>query len=123
MILRDLVKGAEIKEILGSDNLEISGITYNSEEVRDRFLFAAIRGEKTDGHTYIGSAVKNGAGAILVEKVPENSFGSVSVVRVPDTKSALATISANYYSHPTKGLTLAGVTGTNGKTTVSYLLE
>ena len=123
MILRDLVKGVEIKEILGGDNLEISGITYNSEEVRDRFLFVAIRGEKADGHTYIGSAVKNGAGAILLEKVPENSFGSVSIVRVPDTKSALATISANYYRHPTKGLTLVGVTGTNGKTTVSYLLE
>jgi len=123
MVLRDLTKGVEVKRILGRDDVDIVGISYDSKEVRAGFLFAAIRGEKTDGHKYIGSAVEKGARAILVEEIPEGTFDDTSIIQVEDTKSALAEISANFFSHPTKGLTLVGVTGTNGKTTVTYLLE
>ncbi|HEX3036828.1 MAG TPA: UDP-N-acetylmuramoyl-L-alanyl-D-glutamate--2,6-diaminopimelate ligase [Thermodesulfobacteriota bacterium] len=123
MNLKDLVKGIEVKQSLGSMDVVISSISYDSKEVRDGFLFAAIKGEKTDGHKYIQSAVKNGARALLVEKMPETAFENASVIQVDDTKCALARISANFFNHPTKELTLVGVTGTNGKTTVTYLLE
>jgi UDP-N-acetylmuramoyl-L-alanyl-D-glutamate--2,6-diaminopimelate ligase len=123
MILRDLIKGMETKRTLGSDDAEILGISYDSKEVRDGFLFAAIKGEKTDGHKYIESAVKSGAKALLVEEIPESTYKNISLIQVEDTKSALAEISANFFHHPTKGFTLVGITGTNGKTTITYLLE
>lgn len=123
MILRDLIKGVETKRVLGSDDVEIPAVCYDSKEVRDGSLFAAIRGEKTDGHKYVESAVKSGARALLVEEIPENPFRGVSIIQVEDTKSALAEVSANFFNHPTKEITLVGVTGTNGKTTITYLLE
>jgi UDP-N-acetylmuramoyl-L-alanyl-D-glutamate--2,6-diaminopimelate ligase len=123
MILGDLIKGIKTKKIIGSKDIEILGISYNSREVRDGFLFAAIKGEKTDGHKYIGLALESGAKALLVEEIPKSISNSVSIIQVEDTKSALAKISANFFRHPTKELTLVGVTGTNGKTTITYLLE
>lgn len=123
MILRDLIKGVETKRVLGSDDVEIPAVCYDSKEVRDGSLFAAIRGEKTDGHKYVESAVKSGARALLVEEISENPFRGVSIIQVEDTKSALAEVSANFFNHPTKEITLVGVTGTNGKTTITYLLE
>ncbi|MER3446421.1 MAG: UDP-N-acetylmuramoyl-L-alanyl-D-glutamate--2,6-diaminopimelate ligase [Candidatus Dadabacteria bacterium] len=123
MILRDLIKGVRTKRVLGSDDIEITGVCYDSKEVRDGSLFVAIRGEKTDGHKYVESAIRSGASALLVEEIPQNHFRDVSIIQVEDTKSALAEVSANFFGHPTKELTLAGVTGTNGKTTVTYLLE
>ncbi|HXG31646.1 MAG TPA: UDP-N-acetylmuramoyl-L-alanyl-D-glutamate--2,6-diaminopimelate ligase [Thermodesulfobacteriota bacterium] len=123
MVLRDLIKGVEVKRILGRDDVDIAGISYDSKEVRPGFLFVAIRGEKTDGHKYLGVAIENGARAIVVEEIPNEVFNDTSIIRVEDTKSALAEISANFFFHPTKELTLVGVTGTNGKTTVTYILE
>ncbi len=123
MTLKDLIQGVEIKHVLGSEDIEIPAICYNSKEVRNGSLFAAIRGEKTDGHQYIESAVKSGAKALLLEEIPEIFFNGVSIIQVENTKSALADISANFFNHPTKELTLVGVTGTNGKTTITYLLE
>jgi UDP-N-acetylmuramoyl-L-alanyl-D-glutamate--2,6-diaminopimelate ligase len=123
MILRDLIKGVETKRVLGSDDVEISAVCYESKEVRDGSLFAAIRGEKTDGHKYVEWAIKSGAQALLIEEIPENPIRGICIIQVADTKSALAEISANFFSHPTKELTLVGVTGTNGKTTITYLLE
>jgi UDP-N-acetylmuramoyl-L-alanyl-D-glutamate--2,6-diaminopimelate ligase len=123
MILRDLIKGVETKRVVGSEDVEIQSVCYDSKEVHDGSLFAAIRGEKTDGHKYIESAVKSGAKALIVEEIPENPFRGVSIIQVEDTKSALAEVSANFFNHPTKQVTLVGVTGTNGKTTITYLLE
>lgn len=123
MILSDLIKGVETKRVLGSRDLEISAICYDSKEVRGSSLFTAIRGEKTDGHKYIELAVKNGAKALLIEEIPVNSFTGVTIIQVEDTKSTLAEISANFFDHPTKEFTLVGVTGTNGKTTITYLFE
>lgn len=123
MILRDLTRGLEIKKALIRNNVEILGISYDSNNIRDGFLFAAIKGEKTDGHKYIESALKNGAIALLVEDIPFNTPNDISIIQVEDTKFSLAKISANYFEHPTKEITLVGITGTNGKTTITYLLE
>jgi UDP-N-acetylmuramoyl-L-alanyl-D-glutamate--2,6-diaminopimelate ligase len=123
MILKDLIRGIETKQTQAPNDIEILGISYNSKEVRDGFLFAAIEGEKTDGHRYIKSAIENGARALLVERVPGKRLEDISIIQVEDTRSSLAHVSANFFGHPTKELTLVGVTGTNGKTTVTYLLE
>ncbi|GJM16079.1 MAG: UDP-N-acetylmuramoyl-L-alanyl-D-glutamate--2,6-diaminopimelate ligase [Thermodesulfobacteriota bacterium] len=123
MILRDLLNDIDIVNFNGDDGLEVSGISIDSNNVKDGFLFVALRGENTDGHRYIDSAVKNGAKALIVEKTPEINSQEVSVVQVNDSRAVLAAASANFFRHPTKELTLVGITGTNGKTTITYLLE
>lgn len=123
MKLRELLKGVKTSQIVGSLDVDIQGVSYNSKEVGDGFLFVALPGTRTDGHRFIEDAVKKGARALLVERIPQSAFEGVSIVRVDDTKSALALVSANFFSDPSKELTVVGVTGTNGKTTVTYLLE
>ncbi len=123
MILRDLTRELEIKKAPCRNDVEILGISYDSNNIRDGFLFAAIKGEKTDGHKYVEPALKNGAIALLLEDIPRNAPNNVAIIQVEDTKSALAKVSATFFGHPTKELTLVGITGTNGKTTITYLLE
>ena len=123
MILRELLNGVDFTEIKGDNGIEVSGVSFNSNEVKDNYLFIALRGENTDGHKYIDSAVRNGAKALIVEKLPEIDSEEISIVRVKDSKAALAVISANFFNRPTEELTLVGITGTNGKTTITYLLE
>jgi UDP-N-acetylmuramoyl-L-alanyl-D-glutamate--2,6-diaminopimelate ligase len=123
MILREIIRGTNIIKFDGYDGLEISGVSIDSNKVKEGYLFVALKGEKTDGHEHIESAFRNGAKAFLVEDRPEKSFPGVSVIEVADSRESLARVSANIYGHPTKELSLAGVTGTNGKTTITYLLE
>ena len=123
MILRELLNDIDIVNFKGNFDLNISGISFDSNKVKEGFLFVALKGENTDGHSYIDSAVKNGAKALIVEKLPEINSQEVSVVQVNDSRAALAVVSANFFGHPTKELTLVGITGTNGKTTITYLLE
>lgn len=123
MILRELLNDIEIVNFDGDLDLNISGISFDSKKIKDGFIFVALTGENTDGHSYIDSAVKNGAKALIVEKAPNINSQEISVVQVSDSRAALAGISANFFSHPTKELTVVGITGTNGKTTITYLLE
>ncbi|MEK6223375.1 MAG: Mur ligase domain-containing protein, partial [Thermodesulfobacteriales bacterium] len=123
MILRELLNDIDIVNFKGNFDLNISGISFDSNKIKEGFLFVALKGENTDGHSYIDSAVTNGAKALIVEKVPEINSQEVSVVQVNDSRAALAVVSANFFRHPTKELTLVGITGTNGKTTITYLLE
>jgi UDP-N-acetylmuramoyl-L-alanyl-D-glutamate--2,6-diaminopimelate ligase len=123
MILNELTVGVKIKKLLGSDNVRILGITHDSNQVNEGFLFAAIKGETTDGHTFIRQAVDRGARALLVETMDGIDLGDVSVILVEDSRSSLAQISSNFYNHPAKELKIVGITGTNGKTTTTYLLE
>ena len=123
MIFSELLDGVDVLNFKGDYELEISGVSFDSNKVKKGFLFVALRGEKSDGHNYINSAVNNGAQALLVQKETEINTNEVSIAQVDDTRAALGVISANYYSHPTKELTLVGITGTNGKTTITYLLE
>jgi len=123
MILRELLNDIDGVNFKGDLDLNISGVSFDSKKVKEGFLFVALKGENTDGHSYIDSAVKNGAKALIVEKLPEINSQEVSVVQVNDSRAALAVVSANFFGHPTKELTLVGITGTNGKTTITYLLE
>ncbi|MFP4081549.1 MAG: UDP-N-acetylmuramoyl-L-alanyl-D-glutamate--2,6-diaminopimelate ligase [Candidatus Aminicenantes bacterium] len=122
MKLRDLLSGISIFDFSGNEQQEIRGISYSSKKVQPGFLFAALKGEKTDGHQFIQEAVSKGAAAVLAEK-PKPPHFEKSWIHTPDARQALAVCSANFYSHPSRHLKIVGITGTKGKTTVTYLLE
>ncbi len=121
MELQRLLRGVEIKSIIGETKKDIEGIAYNSKNVEKDFLFTAIRGLEVDGHKFIYEAIKNGAEAIVLEELKE-LYGKTGIL-VSDSRKALSKISSNFYGDPSAKLKLIGVTGTNGKTTTTYLLE
>ena len=123
MILNEILNGIERKKIHGDVGLEISGIALDSQKVGRGYLFAALRGEKQDGHSYIKQALERGAAALLLERFTDDVPQGVTVVEVEDSRVALAGVAANFYGRPARSLTMVGITGTNGKTTITYLLE
>ena len=106
------------------DDPAIRGIRYDSREVSPGDLFVALRGTHSDGHAFIDRALDLGAAALLVETLPSlEACRGVPAVRVADTRRALAPIAAHFFGHPASDLRLIGVTGTNGKTSTTYLVE
>ncbi len=102
------------------NDLEITSIHYDSRTVEPGALFVALTGFCTDGHEYIADAIDRGAAAIAVDRpVP----ASVTTIQVPNTRQALAAFATQFYGHPSRDMTVIGITGTNGKTTTSYLIE
>ncbi|MBE7026399.1 MAG: UDP-N-acetylmuramoyl-L-alanyl-D-glutamate--2,6-diaminopimelate ligase [Ruminococcaceae bacterium] len=102
------------------DNIEISGIAYDSRSVKKGDVFVCIKGYATDGHKYVKNAIQNGAAAIVAsDKIEVN----IPVIYTPDTRLALAYMSKAYFNNPLESIKLIGVTGTNGKTTVTYLIK
>ncbi|MEO0152080.1 MAG: UDP-N-acetylmuramoyl-L-alanyl-D-glutamate--2,6-diaminopimelate ligase [candidate division WOR-3 bacterium] len=99
-------------------DFEVKGLAYNSKEVKDNFVFFAIRGEKNDGHNFVEEAIKNGAKAIVVER--KFNF-NINQIIVQNTREVLSKISAKFYNYPSKKVFVIGITGTNGKTTTSYI--
>lgn len=124
MILSDLLQALEGCRIMGPDpaGVEISALTCDSRRVGPGSLFAALKGAKSDGHRFLADAVAAGAAALLVER-PEATLESVPQIVAPDTRPALARLAHSFHGEPTRGLRLVGLTGTNGKTTLSYLIE
>ncbi|MBQ9915009.1 MAG: UDP-N-acetylmuramoyl-L-alanyl-D-glutamate--2,6-diaminopimelate ligase, partial [Clostridia bacterium] len=120
MKLSHLLSGVELMESIAQDP-DITNIAYDSRRVCPGSLFVCIKGFQTDGHQYIQSAIQNGAAAILVQDAVSEC--SVPAIRAKDTRIALAQIAANFYDHPEKKLNIIGVTGTNGKTTVTTLIK
>lgn len=125
MLLSDLVAelaamGAAPQQVIGPQDVEVQGIAFDSRRVVPGDLFVAIPGHRTDGQAYIPEAIKRGAIAVVAEQ--SHPLPS-SQLTVPSAREALARLSAVFYGHPTRSLTLVGVTGTNGKTTTCYLLE
>ncbi len=119
MKLQDLLKGVAVLESTAAPDTEINEVRYDSRAVRPGDLFVAIRGYATDGHQYIGKALEQGAAAIVCEEAPA---GTPAVV-VENARRALAEIAANRFGHPADSMTMLGVTGTNGKTTTTYLVK
>jgi UDP-N-acetylmuramoyl-L-alanyl-D-glutamate--2,6-diaminopimelate ligase len=127
--LRNLIVGMEITESLGNQSSEIENIAFDSRNIKSNGLFVAIPGEKHDGATFIKEALDKGATAIITE-VSLESLSSlhidrekVTLLRASDSRKSLAITSANFYENPSAHLSLTGITGTNGKTTLTYLLE
>ena len=119
MKLQDLLKGVAVLESTAAPDTEINEVRYDSRAVRPGDLFVAIRGYATDGHQYIGKALEQGAAAIVCEEAP----AGVPAVVVENARRALAEIAANRFGHPADSMTMLGVTGTNGKTTTTYLVK
>jgi len=121
MLLSQLLKNVPVTELHADPNLEVTGICYDSRSVQAGDLFAAISGFSADGHRFIPMAAAGGAACVLCERPPEGV--EVPYVLVADSRLALAEASAAFFGHPAEELTMVGVTGTNGKTTTTYLLK
>lgn len=109
-------------------DVEVSAIQYDSRKIARGGCFVAIRGTGVDGHRFISTAISNGASVVVLEDdaiLPDSYFmhAGVAKVVVPDSRKALAQLAANYYDHPSKKLSLIGVTGTNGKTTTTHIIK
>ncbi len=122
MLLSSCLEGLDYKIIKGDDNLEIESIAFDSREALNKSLFVAISGFATDGHQYINKAIEGGAVAIIVEKDVDIQ-SDVTYIKVENSRLALACVSSNFYHNPTRRLNLVGITGTNGKTSISYFIK
>lgn len=122
MKLSQLIEGLNIINISGETSGEVSSLCFSADKCRAKSLFVAIPGLKNDGHDFIDEAISRGAQFIVYEK-DRKIPSSVTAVKVPGSRRALGILSRNYFGDPSAGLTLIAVMGTNGKTTISYLLE
>lgn len=120
MKLKELLHGLDVLELHADETLDITGVHYDSRQVMRGGLFVAISGFQTDGHKYIPKAAENGAACIVCEKKPEMQ---IPYVLVSDARAALAVLGANWFGHPADDMCVIGITGTNGKTTSTYLLK
>ena len=120
MTLRDLLTKLPNAKVAGSLDTAISGICCDSRQAREGALFAALKGVEADGHAFIPSAIEQGASAILAETPAE---GNTPWVQVEDARAALSAMSDVFHDRPSLKLKVAGVTGTNGKTTTAFLLH
>ena len=115
-----LLQGIPVLESNAPMDLKIGAVRYSSREVQKGDMFVAVRGYVTDGHKYIPDAMERGAAVVLCEEVPAQD---VFYVKVPSAREALSRLGANWYDHPAEHMCMIGVTGTNGKTSVTYLLK
>ncbi len=120
--LRDIIYSVPLNQAIGSTDVEISEVCFDSREIKPNALFVAIPGTLVNGHQFITQAVSQGAGAVLCEKLPEQLEQHVCYLKVENAAKALGVIAANFYDNPSSKLKLVGITGTNGKTTIATLL-
>ena len=127
MKLRTILNGLEELKAKGNLDEEITSIAYDSRKVKEDGVFVAIKGFNVNGHDYIAQAVQKGVKAVVVqdgEKIKKSDFNEDTVIVVaPDTRIALAKMSANFFGNPTRKLKTIGVTGTKGKTTTTYMTK
>src|SRR6266436_1430222 len=121
MQLKTLLAATPVRQIIGTLDRPVENIAYDSRRVQRNTLFVALRGEKADGHQFIGQAISKGASVIVAEREEKDS--RVTCLVVENTRNALADFSATFYGHPARKLKLAAVTGTNGKTTTTFLIK
>ncbi|MDE5594318.1 MAG: UDP-N-acetylmuramoyl-L-alanyl-D-glutamate--2,6-diaminopimelate ligase [Muribaculaceae bacterium] len=122
MILSHLLSAIITEEVIGNENLEITEITADSRKCRPSTLFVAVRGVNVDGHDFIHAAVDNGASAVVCEEIPNDITADITWIRVANSSVALGFLASQWHDNPSRKLTLIGVTGTNGKTTVATLI-
>ncbi|MFC2147208.1 UDP-N-acetylmuramoyl-L-alanyl-D-glutamate--2,6-diaminopimelate ligase [Bacteroidota bacterium] len=120
--LKDILFGVSLTAVSGSTGVMVNTICFDSRKVAEDSVFVAIKGTLTDGHKYIDKAIAAGANSIVCENLPGDLINDITYVEVLDANQALAIMASNFYDNPSKNLKLVGVTGTNGKTTVSSLL-
>jgi len=121
--LADIMECLEDAVLSGDPCVEVSGVTHDSREVSHGMLFVAMTGDAADGHDYIDRALAAGAAAVLGERSRPGTFPDVPYIYCADTRMQLGQVASLVYGRPSQHMTLVGVTGTNGKTTLTYLLE
>jgi UDP-N-acetylmuramoyl-L-alanyl-D-glutamate--2,6-diaminopimelate ligase len=122
MKLRELLSGLSNGRVSGDLDTEILGLTYDSRQVSAGYLFVAIRGTAADGNRFVPQAIVKGAAAVVSSSPPIEAL-AFPWIQVENERDVLARLAGNFYGHPTRKLHLVGVTGTNGKTTTTYILE
>ena len=123
MILNELLSATKVLNTVGNTDIDIAAIAFDSRKVAQNTLFVAQAGTAVDGHDYIGKALDSGATAIVCERIPEEvAERDACFIIVKDSSKALGELACQWYGQPSKHLTLVGVTGTNGKTTIATLL-
>ena len=118
--LATLLQRIDPLAVVGDRDRAVRAVEIDSRRVRPGALFVALRGDRTDGHRYVRDAIANGARAVVLES-PEDLPEDVTVVRVADSRRALSALAAAFYGDPSHSLDVTGVTGTNGKTTVTHM--
>ena len=121
MQLKTLLTAISVRQIIGPPDRSVESIAYDSRRVQRNGLFVALRGEKFDGHDFIEQAIEKGASVIVAEC--EQKYPRATCVAVENTRTAVADLSAAFYGYPARKLKLVGITGTNGKTTTTFLIQ
>ena len=122
MILKDILYKVTLNAVVGSTNLSVKHMDFDSRNISEHDVFVAIKGTVSNGHEFIDTAIEQGAIAIVCETLPENIKEGITYVQVESSSKALAIMASNFYQNPSENLKLVGVTGTNGKTTIASLL-
>jgi UDP-N-acetylmuramoyl-L-alanyl-D-glutamate--2,6-diaminopimelate ligase len=120
--IEEILRGIGTVSVNGNTGISVSGVEFDSRNVKEGSLFVAVKGYKSDGHDYIDAAVKAGATAIVCETLPADQSEKVCWITTDDSAKALGIAASNFYGNPSRSLKLVGVTGTNGKTTIASLL-
>ena len=121
-VLKDILYKVTVNSIFGKTDIEINKIEFDSRKIVKKDVFVAQRGVSVDGHDFVDKAISLGAVVVVCEEVPVSKIEGVTYVEVEDSSEALAILASNYYGNPSEDLRLIGITGTNGKTTISTLL-
>lgn len=120
--LSELLYKVPIIAVYGNVHVAVQNLTFDSRSVQAGDAFIAIKGTNTDGHQYIGEAIRMGAVAIVAEQIPKQREEHITYIQVQNTMQSLGLMACNYYDNPSETLTVIGITGTNGKTTTATLL-
>lgn len=123
MVLSNLLKKFKVEKVVGDIYKDIEYISLNSRQTNSKTAFIAIKGFVTDGHKYIENAIENGSTVIFHESNLEKYMENITYIQLKDTRYSLGELSSILFNEPSKELNLVGVTGTNGKTTITYMLE
>lgn len=122
MLLRDIVYGVKLLEVIGPTDVEINALQIDSRKVAVGACFIAVKGTAVDGHRFIQQCIERGAKAIVCEDLPEERSDKVTYIKVADSSKATGLMSCNFYDNPSAKMKVVGVTGTNGKTSTVTLL-
>jgi UDP-N-acetylmuramoyl-L-alanyl-D-glutamate--2,6-diaminopimelate ligase len=121
-LLQDILYQVRVQQVVGTTNLAIASVAFDSRKVVSFGLFIAVRGTQADGHQYIDQAIKAGAVAVVCEALPQMTKEGITYVKVENAQAALGIIASNFFDNPSQDIKVVGVTGTNGKTTCATLL-